>query len=118
MEKKPEKSIEEFRLDITDMSIKMIRECRENMGREPAFVLGVLMAGCLESASSDILKEIGAKDMVVNKPIKEIKEVDISEAFDIIQTISKTDEHSATKCFETINRIKDKYGEQTGNKES
>lgn len=113
----PEKSIEDFRLDITNMSIKMIRECQENMGREPAFVLGVLMAGCLESAASDILKEIGAKDMV-NKPIKEIKDVDISEAFDIIQAISKTDENSATKCFETINRIKDKYGEQTGNKES
>jgi len=106
-----EKEIDEFRSDVTDMTIKLLRDCKERDGYETSFVLGILMAGALEATVGDILKEIGAKDDM-DKVKKEIKEVDISEAFAIIQMISKTNEYSATQCFETINKIKEMYGKE------
>ena len=45
------------------------------------------------------------------KKIK-VEEIEITELMLLVEMINKTDETSAPKCYETINRIKDLWGEE------
>ena len=52
------------------------------------------------------------ENMANKKKNVKVKEVEITDLMLIIEMINKTDETSAPKCYETINRIKDLWGEE------
>ena len=58
-----------------------------------------------------IFLESGVK-MTKKKKKKIISDIPLSELLILVEMINKTDESSASKCYETINRIKDLWGEE------
>ena len=50
--------------------------------------------------------------MSKKKKKKIISDISLSELLLLVEMINKTDETSAPKCYETINRIKDLWGDE------